>query len=181
MRLEAGLDGASANLRRCSVSAREQSDTSRLEFIAEMALSAKQSTNGLTKLEQHKQWRGKVYHQTKDEGNREEYWDNAHSIFKRDKHTCQACFRSRTKLFRRGLYLSVHHIIPRSEGGTYERDNLVTLCNQCHDVVEEKQYRSIGAIRGCQTGDYRHYQVGVSPDTDWHKWVYGGYKKPARH
>jgi HNH endonuclease len=61
-------------------------------------------------------------------------------IRKRDKNTCQRCTR---RLGARQL--SVHHIIPRAEGGPDSDANLITLCTvsrkengglSCHDWVE---------------------------------------------
>ena len=46
-------------------------------------------------------------------------------ILNRDKYTCQYC---KTK---QGT-LEVHHIIFRSNGGSDEPDNLITLCRNCH-------------------------------------------------
>ena len=46
-------------------------------------------------------------------------------ILNRDKYTCQHC---KTK---QGT-LEVHHIIFRSNGGSDEPDNLITLCRNCH-------------------------------------------------
>lgn len=46
-------------------------------------------------------------------------------VLNRDKYTCQCC---KTK---QGT-LEVHHIIFRSNGGSDEPDNLITLCRQCH-------------------------------------------------
>ena len=37
--------------------------------------------------------------------------------------------------------LTVHHIVPRSEGGTTTLRNLITLCIRCHDYVESLGYR----------------------------------------
>ena len=37
--------------------------------------------------------------------------------------------------------LSIHHIIPRSEGGSDCEDNLMALCYRCHDKVEISGYR----------------------------------------
>jgi 5-methylcytosine-specific restriction endonuclease McrA len=34
--------------------------------------------------------------------------------------------------------LHVHHVVPRSEGGTDTLGNLVTLCALCHPQVERK-------------------------------------------
>ena len=46
-------------------------------------------------------------------------------ILSRDKHSCQKCKATETKL-------AVHHINFKSNGGTDSPDNLVTLCNKCH-------------------------------------------------
>ena len=46
-------------------------------------------------------------------------------VLNRDKYTCQYC---KTK---QGT-LEVHHIIFRSNGGSDEPDNLITLCRNCH-------------------------------------------------
>ena len=46
-------------------------------------------------------------------------------VLNRDKYTCQHC---KTK---QGI-LEVHHIIFRSNGGSDEPDNLITLCRHCH-------------------------------------------------
>ena len=32
--------------------------------------------------------------------------------------------------------LEVHHIIPRKNGGNHNADNLITLCNGCHRIIE---------------------------------------------
>ena len=53
-------------------------------------------------------------------------------VLNRDKYTCQHC---KTK---QGT-LEVHHIVFRSNGGSDEPDNLITLCRQCHrDLHLEK-------------------------------------------
>lgn len=47
------------------------------------------------------------------------------SILTRDGFKCQECgYQNR---------LEVHHIIPRSKGGTNDPSNLTTLCKRCHD------------------------------------------------
>lgn len=38
--------------------------------------------------------------------------------------------------------LSVHHIIPRTDGGLSEPENLIVLCTTCHDEVEDCDYHS---------------------------------------
>ena len=44
----------------------------------------------------------------------------------RDNYTCQYCKKQNIKLH-------VHHIIFKSKGGTDRSDNLITLCEQCHN------------------------------------------------
>lgn len=46
----------------------------------------------------------------------------------RDKYTCQVCKAKNTRL-------EVHHIKYRSQGGTDDLDNLITLCADCHKKV----------------------------------------------
>ena len=48
-------------------------------------------------------------------------------ILSRDNHTCQIC-KKKPKNER----LEVHHIVFRSQGGSDEENNLVTLCHSCH-------------------------------------------------
>ena len=46
----------------------------------------------------------------------------------RDKYTCQVCKAKNTRL-------EVHHIKYRSQGGTDNLDNLITLCADCHKNI----------------------------------------------
>lgn len=48
-------------------------------------------------------------------------------VLNRDKYTCSHC-----KGKRKDSKLEVHHIIFRSQGGSDEESNLVTLCHTCH-------------------------------------------------
>ena len=54
----------------------------------------------------------------------------------RDGFKCQHCHHkgdSRTKL-------EVHHIVQRKDGGTDHRDNLVTLCHDCHAALHRGEF-----------------------------------------
>ena len=49
-------------------------------------------------------------------------------IIRRDNLTCQVCGKKKQR-----KNLEVHHIIPKSKGGTDDPTNLITLCKYCHD------------------------------------------------
>jgi 5-methylcytosine-specific restriction endonuclease McrA len=55
------------------------------------------------------------------------------AALQRDGHTCRRCGASM-----RTAPLHVHHVLPRSEGGLTVLDNLLTLCEQCHPIVERE-------------------------------------------
>ena len=57
-------------------------------------------------------------------------------ILKRDNYTCVNCNET-------GGNLHVHHIVPKSKGGTDEDDNLVTLCDRCHSVQDDEGHHLI--------------------------------------
>jgi len=61
-------------------------------------------------------------------------WDRRRQrVYSRDDYQCQNCRR------RGGPYgdveLHAHHIVPKSRGGVHRFENLVTLCEPCHDAV----------------------------------------------
>jgi len=62
------------------------------------------------------------------------------AVLKRDNYTCVNCGRT-------GGELHVHHIILRSERGTNNLDNLVTLCSSCHSVQDAKGHKLINHKR----------------------------------
>lgn len=50
------------------------------------------------------------------------------AILHRDNYTCQICGKKHTRL-------EVHHIVFRSQGGTNDESNLITLCEDCHSGI----------------------------------------------
>lgn len=50
------------------------------------------------------------------------------AILHRDNYTCQICGKKHIRL-------EVHHIIFRSQGGTDDENNLITLCEDCHSEI----------------------------------------------
>ena len=57
-------------------------------------------------------------------------------VYSRDDYTCQNCG---VEGGRRGsAELHAHHIVPVSKGGSHDRDNLVTICDQCHKSIHNE-------------------------------------------
>lgn len=91
-------------------------------------------------------------------------------VFSRDDYRCQSCGRDER--------LGIHHITPRAEGGADIIENLIVLCNQCHDAVEEADIHSRELIK-----NWSAEKPNPSPEVnseDWHAWVYGGGRRPRR-
>ena len=69
-------------------------------------------------------------------------------VLDRDSHTCRHC-----KGKSRDSRLEVHHIVFRSNGGSDEAENLITLCKTCHDKVHAGDIKLKG---GKAKGQLRH-------------------------
>ena len=54
----------------------------------------------------------------------------------RDGYKCQHCHHKSGS----DIKLEVHHIIQRKDGGTDHRDNLVTLCHDCHAALHRGEF-----------------------------------------
>lgn len=68
------------------------------------------------------------------------------SVLARDGHRCQGPGCRSTR------YLEVHHVVPRSRGGSNKAENLITLCSRCHAFVHEHP----GALAPAQVGARDH-------------------------
>jgi len=75
---------------------------------------------------------GKDYQNGEQKG----FWNVREYVLYRDKHTCQIC-----KGKSGDSVLEVHHIIPRSKGGTNRPDNLITLCRTCHQNLHRNNLK----------------------------------------
>lgn len=73
------------------------------------------------------------------------FWQTIrHECFERDNYKCQYCGSDIRELLRGGSKpAEAHHIIPVSEGGTNELENLKTACYDCH----KKEHSHIENIR----------------------------------
>lgn len=72
----------------------------------------------------------KVKHWGYQKGFNYGYSSRRSAILHRDSYTCQCCSKKNCRL-------EVHHIKFRSNGGTDDEENLITLCTDCHKGVEE--------------------------------------------
>jgi hypothetical protein len=61
------------------------------------------------------------------------------AVLRRDERRC------RVAGCRNAIFLDLHHIQPRSEGGSHSADNLVTLCAAHHCALHRGELRSTGA------------------------------------
>jgi hypothetical protein len=60
-----------------------------------------------------------------------------------DHYQCQICGDYHAKKYPSKVTVQVqtHHIIPLSEGGKTELNNLITLCDLCHAVVTPQRWK----------------------------------------
>ena len=87
------------------------------------------------------------------------------ACLERDRNRCVRCHKHSP----RGKGLQAHHVSPRRKGGGDYLGNLVTLCNDCHNLVEKERLSSLAAIIGYEEGD-------DAPPPGWQAGVYGGYQ-----
>jgi hypothetical protein len=123
----------------------------------------------------HSSWESKVYHLPEENNGEVEFKAISKVIKKRDKYSCKSC--------RIKIGLTVHHIIPRNEGGTNYPPNLITLCENCHNEIE-----ILGLRHKEEIEDYKYNRKYIKRDktivtnevpTHWEQWVYGGYRRPS--
>ena len=60
------------------------------------------------------------------------------TVIERDESRCQRCGIEVTPMNEAGPDFQLHHIIPFSAGGPDHPDNLLTLCNECHNHAHER-------------------------------------------
>lgn len=70
----------------------------------------------------------KVKHWGYQKGFNYGYSSRRKAVLHRDNYMCQCCGKKNCRL-------EVHHIKFRSNGGTDDEENLITLCKECHDGV----------------------------------------------
>ncbi|HVL40253.1 MAG TPA: HNH endonuclease [Fimbriimonadaceae bacterium] len=81
-------------------------------------------------------------------------------ILKRDGHACRWCGRT-------GDWLEVHHIAYRSEGGPDEAANLITLCDEHHEIVHSNKRLYKPVLRATVWMTYLNGLVSVPQVMAW--------------
>ena len=60
-----------------------------------------------------------------------------HEVFKKDNYRCKECGRTSKE-----VVIEVDHILPVSQGGTDELDNLQTLCLPCNRAKQDRMFKT---------------------------------------
>jgi len=71
----------------------------------------------------------KLHGWTYQQGEKKDFYNLKAYILSRDAYTCQQCGKDQK------VKLHVHHIQFKSQGGTDDPNNLITLCESCHDKL----------------------------------------------
>jgi len=67
-----------------------------------------------------------------------EDWDSRRrKVYQRDGYRCRNCDRKGGA--NGNLELHAHHVVPKSQGGSDETENLITLCKHCHDAAHGRR------------------------------------------
>lgn len=70
-------------------------------------------------------------------------------VLNRDGYKCHIC-----KTKKKNVKLEVHHIIFRSNGGSDDADNLITLCHDCHKKLHDSKVKL--NLKGKPKGQLKH-------------------------
>ena len=84
------------------------------------------------------------------------------TVYARDGYRCALCDSTQ--------YIQIHHVVPRSQGGTNSPQNLITLCHACHGLCHGIEVYA-GTERTPE--DMNQYCVEYLADfyaPDWNPW-----------
>ena len=95
-------------------------------------------------------------------------------VLKRDKYRCRLCGRSPDN--HTDIELHVHHIRPWARGGLTEDDNLITLCDTCHNGLDPHEEYSLFSVLSPEKWD----SDKESRSKEYFKGVYQ-YRQAARN
>lgn len=106
----------------------------------------------------------KIRHWGYQQGFNYGYSSRREAVLHRDNYTCQCCGKKNCRL-------EVHHIKFKSNGGTDDEENLITLCKECHDrvhagtvVLDKKPKKSKGLKHATHMSIIRSQLLKEYPD-----------------
>lgn len=91
----------------------------------------------------------KVKHWGYQKGSNYGFANTKARVLNRDNYQCQYC-----KTKKNGTKLEVHHIIYRSQNGSDEAENLITLCHDCHVALHQGKIKS--SFKGKKNGSLKY-------------------------
>jgi hypothetical protein len=88
-------------------------------------------------------------------------------VYNRDDYKCVNCGRGgRTS----GVELHAHHVVPKSKGGTHEKTNLITVCDECHNAIHGNS-KAPTAHKGDESGLEDMFQNWKEIHSDYYGFV----------
>jgi hypothetical protein len=79
-------------------------------------------------------------------------WDARRGrVYRRDDYTCRHCGRQSGPHSNDDVRLHAHHQVPKSAGGSNRLDNLVTLCESCHNRAHDHDITQSMSSSGTST------------------------------
>lgn len=61
-------------------------------------------------------------------------------VSKATRRKLETCWDNKCAICGGNDFLEVHHLLPKSKGGTDDFDNLILLCACCHSAIHNKAY-----------------------------------------
>jgi len=118
-------------------------------------------------------WQQKVYKKGDYNAQEQEQYD---LIKQKSGNRCLCCWEIFLK-----KRLSLHHLIPREQGGQTIEDNLILVCGPCHDDIEGQVLSRRQIVKRNYDGDKRRKSKSakLGGAIRWQQWVYGGYSRPG--
>ncbi len=83
-------------------------------------------------------------------GPQKDFYNTKAYVLHRDEYKCMKCKAKNVKLH-------VHHIVFRSQGGTNTPDNLITLCEDCHEKLHNGEF----TIKGKKIKTKHATEIGI--------------------
>jgi hypothetical protein len=95
-------------------------------------------------------------------GSQKDFYNVKAYVLYRDNYICQHC-KGKSK----DKKLTVHHVIFRSRGGTDSPNNLITLCETCHEQLHDGKFK----LEGKRSKTKHATEIGIVKSQLKKKWI----------